>query len=187
MIEMAPRLRIAGLLLALAGAAACGKVRANTPAPPPALALPNPEPRMVIPVAVQPPPPEVSPKEPADNPPPDKADTTTGPKRVPTGQSTTPPPATPPTEPPPPLPAVQTRANVTAIENDARDLLEQARRGLRAVDRQTLGNDTRAQFDNAERFVRMAQGALEVKNYVYAYYCADKAATLARLLVKRTP
>jgi len=186
MIGMAPRLRIACLLLALAGVTACGKVNARTPGPSPALAVPTTEPRMVIPVSVEAPPP-AAPAEPPGAPAAEIRDQAP-PKPRPTGiAQTTTPPATPPTEPPPQPPAVQTRTNVTEIERDARGLLDQAERGLRGVDRQTLSSDTRAQFDNAERFIRMAMGALEVRNFVYAYYCADKAATLARLLVKRAP
>ncbi|HVQ41848.1 MAG TPA: hypothetical protein VMS54_06570 [Vicinamibacterales bacterium] len=44
--------------------------------------------------------------------------------------------------------------------------------------------DAREQYDSAKRFVRMAEDKLREKNFVYAEYCADKAATLASLLVK---
>ena len=54
------------------------------------------------------------------------------------------------------------------------------------VKKDALPRSAREQFDSAERFIKMARSALGVKNFVYAYYCADKAATLAELLVKRS-
>ena len=59
-----------------------------------------------------------------------------------------------------------------------------ARADLKRVQRASLSADAKEQFDSAERFARMAEDALRTKNFVYAFYCADKAATLASLLVK---
>jgi hypothetical protein len=47
-----------------------------------------------------------------------------------------------------------------------------------------LSADAREQYDSAQRFVHLAEAKLLEKNFVYADYCADKAATLASLLVK---
>jgi hypothetical protein len=52
------------------------------------------------------------------------------------------------------------------------------------VRRDALGREAQSQYDNAMRFIRTTQQALAAKNFVYAAYCADKAATLAALLVK---
>ena len=62
--------------------------------------------------------------------------------------------------------------------------LKQARDDLKRVQRSLLSADAKEQYDSAERFARMADAAISAKNFVYAGYCADKAATLASLLVK---
>jgi hypothetical protein len=55
---------------------------------------------------------------------------------------------------------------------------------LGRIDYKRLNQDARAQFDQAKRFLEQAEGALKVKNFVYAEQLADKAASLAALLVK---
>jgi len=67
----------------------------------------------------------------------------------------------------------------------AKDRLSNADRDLARVPVASLGADAREQYESAKKFVRMAKDALTAKNYVYAAYCADKAATLAALLNKR--
>jgi len=59
-----------------------------------------------------------------------------------------------------------------------------AQADLKRVQKALLSADAKEQYESAERFVRMAEDALRTKNFVYAFYCADKAATLASLLVK---
>jgi hypothetical protein len=158
-------------------AAACGKAQARvlTPAPPPAadLALPEPPPRLLIPVAVEPPapPPGEKPVDPPARPPGSR-------------QTTAPPPTPPPNEPPPPV--LRTGVNLAALEARATTDLARAERDLARVSPLALSRDAREQYDSAQRFIRMAKEALETRNVVYAAQCADKAATLASLLVKST-
>lgn len=70
------------------------------------------------------------------------------------------------------------------VERQATERLKRAEDDLKRVQKASLPADARDQFDTAQRFVRMAQDAMRGKNFVYAFYCADKAATLASLLVK---
>jgi len=70
------------------------------------------------------------------------------------------------------------------VEQRATARLKKAEDDLKRVQKTSLPADARDQFESAERFVRMAQEAIKAKNFVYALYCADKAATLASLLVK---
>jgi hypothetical protein len=79
---------------------------------------------------------------------------------------------------------LQTTANTAAREKQVHDLLTQARADLLRVNRKSLGQDARAQFDSAQGFIRQAEEALKVKNLVYAGQLADKAATMAALLRK---
>jgi hypothetical protein len=174
--------RIAGTLLLLGlvvSSGACKKLQAKTPAaaPPPVLATPDPPGRLVIAVPLDPPtPPPVSTEKPA---PP-----ATG---KPTGNRGAPPPTNPPTPPPPetnPPPVLQTGSSLAELETRAKERLERAQKDLDRVVRNNLGADARDQYDAAARFIRLARQAVTDKNFVYAHYCADKAATLASQLVK---
>ena len=69
---------------------------------------------------------------------------------------------------------------VTAI----RDLLGRAARDLSRVNAGALNNDGRAQYDTARRFLQQAEEALRAKNIVFAGRLADKAATMAAILVR---
>jgi hypothetical protein len=69
---------------------------------------------------------------------------------------------------------------VTAI----RDLLGRATRNLSRVNAATLNNDGRAQYDQARRFIEQAEEALKIRNIVFAGKLADKAATMAAVLVR---
>jgi len=69
---------------------------------------------------------------------------------------------------------------VTAI----RALLGQAARDLSRVNAGTLNSDGRAQFDTARRFIQQAEEALRARNVVFAGRLADKAATMAAILVR---
>jgi hypothetical protein len=65
-----------------------------------------------------------------------------------------------------------------------RDLLGRATRDLSRVNSASLNNDGRTQFDTARRFIQQAEEALKARNIVYAGKLADKAATMAAVLVR---
>jgi hypothetical protein len=65
-----------------------------------------------------------------------------------------------------------------------RDLLGRATRDLARVNAGTLNNDGRAQYDTARRFIQQAEDALKARNIVFAGKLADKAATMAAVLVR---
>jgi hypothetical protein len=167
--------RVALLLALCAGAAACGKVQAKTPAPPPALTVPEPPTRVVMPVNVDPPATEKPVPATTTRP------TAGRPAATPVA-SPTPTPAPPTTEATPPV--LQTSANLADLENKARERVEKAQKDLGRITRKSLGKDAQDQFDSAERFLRMATDAMKMKNFVYASFCAEKASTLAELLIK---
>lgn len=169
--------------LSIAALPGCTKVRAATPAPP-ALHVPEAPARINVPVDPVPlPPPEPTPTATVEKPaPPVATGNTTRPRPTPT--PTTPPPGQPPTsDQPPPAPV---RIGQPDAEKRAQDRLAVAEREIKRVSRDALPKDARDQHDSATRFIRMAKNAMTAKNYVFAYYCADKAATLAELLVRRT-
>lgn len=64
------------------------------------------------------------------------------------------------------------------------DLLLRARRDLARVNAASLNADGRTQFDQARRFLQQAEDALKAKNIVFAGKLADKAATMAAVLVR---
>ena len=169
-------------VLCTAALPACTKARAQTPAPPPALNVPDAPARMNIPVNADPvPPPEPPPVAASDKPvtgPP--AATTTKPRPTPT-----PTPAVP-VQTPVPDPPAPVRLAQSNSEDRARARLAEAMRDIGKVKKDALPRAAQQQYDSAERFIRAAKSALSVKNFVYAFYCADKAATLAELLVKRS-
>ncbi len=47
-----------------------------------------------------------------------------------------------------------------------------------------VDTDGRAQYDTAKRFLQQAEEALKTRNYVFAGKLADKAATMAAVLVR---
>jgi predicted translin family RNA/ssDNA-binding protein len=65
-----------------------------------------------------------------------------------------------------------------------RELMARATRDLSRVNAASLAADGRAQFDAARRFLQQAEEALKVRNIVYAGKLADKAATMAAVLVR---
>ena len=69
-------------------------------------------------------------------------------------------------------------------ETRAREHLKNAEANLLKVQPKSLGPAAQDQYESAQKFVRMAKEALNARNYVYAVSCAEKAATLAALLVK---
>lgn len=88
-------------------------------------------------------------------------------------------PATPPSLTLTPSPGSEAQT-VTAI----RGLLAQAARDLSRVNAGALNSDGRAQYDTARRFLQQAEEALKVRNIVFAGRLADKAATMAAILVR---
>jgi hypothetical protein len=65
-----------------------------------------------------------------------------------------------------------------------RDLLGRATRDLSRVNSASLNGDGRAQYDTARRFIQQAEDALRTRNIVFAGKLADKAATMAAVLVR---
>ena len=65
-----------------------------------------------------------------------------------------------------------------------RDLLGRATRDLGRVNSASLNSDGRSQYDTARRFIQQAEEALRARNIVYAGKLADKAATMAAVLVR---
>jgi hypothetical protein len=164
----------AALILCAAAASACTKVQARTPAAepvdPPTLATPEPPSRLKLPVSVDPPAASGSTTE---------KPATPANRGKPPAATATPPPAAPPE--PATSPVIQASPSV---EQKARARLKQAQDDLKKVQPASLSADAKEQYASAQRFVRMADDAIRRKNFEYAGYCADKAATLASLLVK---
>lgn len=65
-----------------------------------------------------------------------------------------------------------------------RELMARASRDLARVNAAALNADGRAQVDAARRFLQQADEALKARNVVYAGKLADKAATIAAVLVR---
>jgi len=171
---------VAGLGAASLALSGCTKVQAKTPGPVPTpLAIPDPPLRLLFPVDVEPPPPPppatekpATPTTPAIRPKPTPGPTPTpAPPASSAGEIT----ATP--------PVVQT-SDQAQNETRAREHLQAAERNLQKVQSKPLGRAAQDQYDSAQKFVRMAKEALTARNFVFAVYCAEKAATLAALLVK---
>ena len=104
-----------------------------------------------------------------------------------TGERTSPPAATPTTSPPtpdPPGPVLQTQQNVGELEQQTRQLLDQAQKNLAKVDPRTLGGDARDQFNVAQRYIDLSKQQMDLKNFVRARVLAENAAALAAQLVK---
>ena len=72
-----------------------------------------------------------------------------------------------------------------AIERTIKDRLSRAAGDLNQVDYGALGENARAQYDTAKRFIQQANDAVRVKNYIFAESLADKAAVLASILLGR--
>jgi hypothetical protein len=165
--------------------AACAKARAQTEPVIPELVPPPPPPRVV----------EVFPSEPVPTiePSPVESALATPPVRTPPKIVIKPEPAK--VEEPPvvperpasgaptltlkPAPGVQAQT-----EASIRALLERAQRDLHRVNYAALNADGRAQFDIARGFMQQAEEALKVANLAFASKLADKAATMAAVLVR---
>jgi flagellar biosynthesis/type III secretory pathway M-ring protein FliF/YscJ len=68
--------------------------------------------------------------------------------------------------------------------NAIQALIGRASRDLARVNVPALNNDGRAQFETARRLVQQSEAALNARNIVLAGKLADKAATMAAVLVR---
>ena len=175
------------LILAIAGlsGSACVKARAKTELVMPELVPPPPPPRIVESFELEPvptvepslvesalavPPTRTSPKPPA-KPAPEKIE------EVPAA----------PEPPAPSAPALTIKPGPSVpsqTETSIRALLDRAQRDLQRVNYAALNADGRAQFDTARGFMQQAQEALKAANLLFAGKLADKAATMAAILVR---
>jgi hypothetical protein len=92
-----------------------------------------------------------------------------------------------PVEPPPNAPALQLAppGGIPQAEENVQRQLKKADQDLRKVDYAALAREAQAQYDTAKRFMLLANQALRDKNLVFAQTLADKAATLATVLLQR--
>lgn len=65
-----------------------------------------------------------------------------------------------------------------------RALLARATRDLSRVNQTSLNADGKTQYESARRFIQQAEDALKTRNVVFAGKLADKAATMAAVLVR---
>lgn len=178
------KLILISLLVGLSGVA-CAKARASTEIAVPDLLPPPPPPRVIERFAIDP--------VPTIEPSPVDSALATPPARTPPRVVAKPEPAKPedapalperPTPTPPALtlkpgPGVQAQT-----EASIRTLLDRATRDLQRVNYAALNADGRAQFDAARRFKEQAEDALKTANLAFAGKLADKAATMAAILVR---
>ena len=85
---------------------------------------------------------------------------------------------------PPSLTLTPSPGTETQTAAAIRDLMARAARDLARVNQAALNADGRTQFDTARRFLQQAQEALNARNIVFAGKLADKAATMAAVLVR---
>ncbi|MCC6990289.1 MAG: hypothetical protein IT181_14885 [Acidobacteria bacterium] len=172
--------------LAVAGAlAGCAKAQAVATPVMPALAPPEVPPRVVAEYQPDPPLPAapVSPEAmtvPPRPPRPPRRDTPR--PEVPADEPQGPPVAAPAT--PAPALALQMPGASAKADQSVRALLAQAARDLGRVDYQALDTDGRAQSETARRFMQQADDALKARNVMFAGKLADKAATMASVLLR---
>jgi len=190
-MRLLPGFAIASLVAIATLAAGCGNVKAQAALPDATpLAIPQAPARVVVPSAPDPPPPVVeaapaSSTTTAANPPAGTSRPNRDPKPTPP-PAATPPPATPPAAPPAPTTPLETQGNQTELEQKARTLIGSANAAIVKINPQSLSADGKAQLDAAKRFISQAEAALSVKNVVYAWQLADKANTIATLLLRHS-
>ncbi len=85
---------------------------------------------------------------------------------------------------PPPALALQMPGASAKADQSVRTLLAQAARDLGRVNYQALDPDGRAQYETARRFMQQADDALRARNVMFAGKLADKAATMASVLLR---
>lgn len=173
------------VVLASAAMAGCARARANTEPVMPELIPPPPPPRIV----------ERYPQEPVRtiDPGPVDAALAVPPQKMPPRPAAKPEPAKPepaPAEPqlPPanaPSLTLKPAPGVTGqTEASIRALLDRAARDLQRVNYAALNADGRVQYDTARRFMQQSEDALKSGNVAFAGKLADKAATMAAVLVR---
>lgn len=184
-VRMFPRVVAVVCGLAAAGlASGCATAKA-APTPMPTLAPPEVPPRVIAEYLPDPPLPAEPVSAEAVTPPPRVA----RPQRRDVARPEVPPeePPGPPVAAPAPAPpalALQTPGAAARADQSVRTLLAQAARDLSRVDYQALDGDGRAQYDTARRFMQQADDALKARNVMFAGKLADKAATMAAVLVR---
>ena len=146
------------------------------PAPPRVVAAYEAEPE---PVLITPPVEAAAPVKPAPRPP-----RTEPPKPETIANAPEPPEPARPAAPTPPLTLTPSPGSEQQTVAAINDLLVKARRDLARVNAASLNADGRTQFDQARRFLQQADDALKAKNIVFAGKLADKAATMAAVLVR---
>ncbi len=169
---------------------ACGTQRVVTQPELPPLAPPPPPPRVVAPPETEEQPPATQP-EPERKPPRRLVPRSDSGHEVPKTETAKPqPPAKPETATaPPPQPqqpsTLQTLSPATQVEQErkAKRLMAQASNDLRNVNYNGLNADGKGQYETAKRFIDQAQQALNERNWNLAVLVADKAATIASVLV----
>ena len=180
------RMRVALIVLLTASLGACAvKAQVRSEAPVPLLDPPAPPPRVV---AVYEPEPEPIAIAPAAEP----ATPVRPPVRPPRPEQKPEPPATTPEPvenvarpaPGPSLTLTPTPGSEAQTAAAIRDLLLRATRDLSRVNVASLSSDGRAQYDTARRFIQQADEALKSSNIVFAGKLADKAVTMAAVLVR---
>ena len=181
---MMPMRGVAIMLLTASLGACAAKAQVRSEAPLPMLDPPPPPPRVVAVYTPEPEPivptPAVEPAAPVR--PPSRP---SRPEQKPEPAATTPEtvesavrPAT------PSLTLTPTPGSESTTAAAIRDLLGRATRDLGRVNSASLNSDGRAQYDTARRFIQQAEEALRASNIVYAGKLADKAATMAAVLVR---
>jgi hypothetical protein len=180
------KMRVAAIVLLTASLGACtARAQVRTEPPLPLLDPPAPPPRVVAayepepePIAITPPAEAAAPVRPAARPRPEQKPEPTATPPEPVENTARPGPGPSLTLTPTPGSEAQT---VTAI----RDLLRRASSDLSRVNVASLNNDGRSQYDTARRFIQQAEVALNApRNIVFAGKLADKAATIAAVLVR---
>ena len=178
--------RLGSLVLLTASLVACAaKAQVRTETEIPLLDPPPPPPRVV---AIYTPEPEPIPLSPAVEPatpvrPPARP---SRPEQKPEPLATTPEPVESTARPAsvPSLTMTPTPGSEPQTVAAIRDLLERATRDLSLVNSASLSGDGRALYDTARRFIQQAEEALRGRNIVFAGKLADKAATMAAVLVR---
>jgi|HigsolmetaAR201D_1030396.scaffolds.fasta_scaffold00182_21 hypothetical protein len=165
-------------ILTVAGAAACAKTPPATP-PVVALAPPAPPARLIIPVEL----PEYVAPLPQPTPLPEAPPAAA---RSSSANRATDKPTAPPSPQVEPIgPILQTTpANPSALEQRIAGMIAAASEKLNAVNVRELTRSQHAHWSQARDFIRMANDALRVRNYVYAEQLATKANQVANLLTR---
>jgi hypothetical protein len=183
MMRRAPWFSLLLLTVTMSACAAKAEVRTETemplldpPPPPPrvvAIYVPQPEPLPIAP-AVEPATPVKPPARPARA------------EQKPEAVTASPEPAEAAARPPsgPSLTMTPSPGSEAQTVTAIRDLLGRATRDLSRVNATSLSGDQRAQYDQASRFIQQAEDALKSRNIVFAGKLADKAATMASVLVR---